>query len=214
VGDGPSFLPTGFFVAPVSLHSCYHSGITQSAFRESALADGDLIANLHAESWRHAYRGIFPDTFLDRQAAEERRHYWHARLADLAAKDSLVLLAEANGSPAGFVCVETQSEPEWGAFVDNLHVLPRYHGQGIGKRLIAAAAEWARSRGKRRIYLWAYEQNKHARGFYESQGWKAVEQVIKDIPGGGERPVLRHVLDLVREANRPVNCAQDRPASR
>jgi hypothetical protein len=38
--------------------------------------------------------------------------------------------------------------------------------------------------------------------------------VIKDIPGGGERPVVRYVLDLVREANRPVICAQDRIASR
>jgi GNAT superfamily N-acetyltransferase len=188
--------------------------MTQIAFREAAPADADLIANLHAESWRHAYRGIFPDTFLDRQAGDERRHYWHARLADLATKDSLVLLAEANGSPAGFVCVETQSEPEWGAFVDNLHVLPRHQGQGIGKRLAAAAAEWAGARGKRRMYLWAYEQNKDARGFDESQGWKAVEQVIKGIPGGGARPVVRYVLNLAPEANRPVIGAQDSQARR
>lgn len=182
--------------------------MTQIAFREAALADADLIANLHAESWRHAYRGIFPDSFLDRQAGEERRNYWHARLADLAGKDSLVLLAEANGSPAGFVCVETQTEPEWGAFVDNLHVLPRYQGLGIGKRLAAAAAEWARSRGKRRMYLWVYEQNRDARAFYEIQRWKAVERVTKDIPGGGERPVVRYVLDLAREAEQPAVCAQ------
>lgn len=188
--------------------------MTQIAFREAAPADADLIANLHAESWRHAYRGIFPDTFLDRQAGDERRHYWHARLADLATKDSLVLLAEANGSPAGFVCVETQSAPEWGAFVDNLHVLPRYQGQGIGKRLAAAAAEWARSRGQRRMYLWVYEQNRNARAFYENQGWKAVEQVTKCIPGGGERQVVRYVLNPVREASQPVTCAQDRPESR
>lgn len=188
--------------------------MTQIAFREAALADADLIADLHAESWRHAYRGIFPDIFLDRQAGQERRHYWHARLAHLAAQDSLVLLAEANGSLAGFVCVETKTEPEWGAFVDNLHVLPRYQARGIGKRLAAVAGEWARSRGKCRMYLWVYEQNKDARAFYESQGWKAAERVTRDIPGGGKRQVVRYVLDLSREAERPAACAQDRRATR
>lgn len=53
----------------------------------------------------------------------------------------------------------------------------------------------------------------NGRASYE-QGWKAAEQVIKDIPGGGERQVVRYVLDLAREAERPVVCVQRRRAAR
>jgi len=37
-------------------------------FRRAAACDADRIAQLHAESWRRAYRGMMRDEFLDGDA--------------------------------------------------------------------------------------------------------------------------------------------------
>ena len=38
----------------------------------AASRDASAIAALHAESWRSAYRGLYPDEFLDGPILEER----------------------------------------------------------------------------------------------------------------------------------------------
>lgn len=45
-------------------------------FREATSADIEGIANLHATSWRFAYRGSYSDAYLDGPVFEERRQVW------------------------------------------------------------------------------------------------------------------------------------------
>src|SRR5262245_28661660 len=51
--------------------------MSRFAVREAVVGDADGIARLHTDSWQTSYRGIRPDTVLDRidvgQRAETRR---------------------------------------------------------------------------------------------------------------------------------------------
>lgn len=148
-----------------------------------------LIAGLHAASWKVAYRGIFADAYLDGAVEAERLGHWQRRVPELVAGNGEIFLARLGQEAVGFVCVEIGPEREWGAFVDNLHMLPRLRGRRIGALLLARAAEWARAHGESQLYLWVFEANQQARRFYEREGWHAAERQIQEIPGGGERPV-------------------------
>src|SRR5689334_9774394 len=49
-------------------------------YREATRNDIETIAQLHARSWRRAYRGILRDDFLDEGLIHNRRDVWHERL--------------------------------------------------------------------------------------------------------------------------------------
>src|SRR5690349_856340 len=104
--------------------------------------DVESIARLHAQSWRNAYRGMLGDDYLDRHVEADRLEFWKARFASMPPDRRLVLKALADGKLMGFVCVLLDTEPQWGARLDNLHVSPESKGTGIGYQLFQAAREW------------------------------------------------------------------------
>jgi hypothetical protein len=109
------------------------------AIRRAAGADWRAVAGLHAASWRSAYRGIYPDAFLDEEVVEDRRNFWRKALAEMNGDRGAVFLAEL-GAPAGFACVRRDNDPS-GPLLDNLHVLPDRKGLGIGRSLLVTGAE-------------------------------------------------------------------------
>jgi GNAT superfamily N-acetyltransferase len=167
--------------------------------RSAALADSQSIASLHMASWRDTYRGILPDTYLDEPIAEERANLWQARLASPGADRRHVLLVEGEGGLVGFACVLLDQEPLWGACLDNLHVLPRLKGRGLGRLLFSSAAQWVVSKEPGwPMHLWVFESNYGARGFYEALGGEVVEHSFKETPAGTEIASLRYVwYDLI-----------------
>ncbi len=169
------------------------------AIRAATLADSQSIASLHTASWRNTYRGILPDTYLDGPIAEERANHWRARLASPGADRRQVLLVEGEGGLVGFVCVLLDQESLWGACLDNLHVLPRLKGRGLGRQLFSSAAQWVVSKEPGwPMHLWVFESNYGARGFYEALGGEVVERSFKETPAGTEIASLRYVwYDLI-----------------
>lgn len=162
----------------------------------SAAAIARVAARIHAASWKVAYRGLFPDHYLDHEIDAERRQYWRKRVPQLFAGEGEIFLATVAGCTAGFLCIEVGEEREWGAYVDNLHVLPHLRGANIGGALLARGAAWARAHGQRQLYLWVFERNHAARRFYLRQGWRVAQRRLDPIPGGGRRMVLRLVKRL------------------
>jgi hypothetical protein len=41
-------------------------------YRQAQPVDAPSIAQLHADSWRRTYRGLFSDDFLDNRADDDR----------------------------------------------------------------------------------------------------------------------------------------------
>ena len=163
-------------------------------YRQATSADAEAIASVHTENWREAYRGILPDAYLDGPIANERLDLWRSRFASPGADRHFVLLAESGGDLAGFVCVLLDEDPQWGACLDNLHVLPEWRGRGIGRELLGRAARWVMSiEPGCGIHLWVLEANLGARRFYEALGAKLVEHRRKKVAEGITVPSVRYL---------------------
>ncbi|MDH3649187.1 MAG: GNAT family N-acetyltransferase [Saprospiraceae bacterium] len=169
------------------------------SYRKAKKSDAVAIAHLHAESWRTNYRGMLSDTYLDAPVWEDRKAFWLNRMATKHTGRYLVL-AEDDKVLCGFSCVIADEDPTWGALLDNLHVLPDYQGQGIGKQFMVASANWLYSQDPdNTMYLWVFERNLPAIGFYESMGGRCVETVSKEQMDGSRAVICRYIwADLNR----------------
>ena len=84
-----------------------------------------------------------------------------------------VLIAEHDGSPAGFALFFHNystflARP--GIYLEDLYVRPPFRGAGIGKELLVRLARLARSRGCGRLEWWVLDWNEPSIGFYEKLG--------------------------------------------
>jgi len=140
-------------------------------YRLATNSDAPAIATLHAGSWQVTYRGMFPDDFLDNEAADERAQAWRQRFADPDRElTSLTVLAERDGELAGFAHSILDDDPDHGTLLDNLHVRRTEHRGGIGTRLMDETAVRLIDSGRTTLYLWVLEENAGARRFYEALG--------------------------------------------
>jgi ribosomal protein S18 acetylase RimI-like enzyme len=159
--------------------------------RRAGPSDWASIAAIHASSWRSAYRGIYPDSYLDEEAPAERRAFWCEAFGGMDPDLDAVFLAEQAGEPVGFACVRRKAEAA-GPLLDNLHVLPERKGEGIGRRLMAAAAAWlVEKEPEAALQLVVWADNVPARRFYERLGGREAEVFDAPIPGGGTEPQIR-----------------------
>lgn len=148
-------------------------------------SDARLLAELHIESWRVAYRGLLRDEYLDGPIEPERVAVWSERLR-APAPTHFGFVAEHHGQAVGFAFLFGAHDPRWGTLLDNLHVRPALRGGGIGRALIEASAqETARRHPGAPLHLFVYEGNESARAFYARMGGREVERRIKEQPGGG-----------------------------
>lgn len=156
--------------------------------------DADLLATLHADSWRHAYIGLIPDDYLRHHAHAERLATWRARMLDGAEGPLAVTILRVDGRPAGFSCLMPLAEPGYGIYLDNLHVLPAFHGMGLGKRLMhhcaaRVAAEWP---GKP-LFLYVLDGNEQARTFYRRLEGEESDRFDDPFPGTDVMVPIRRV---------------------
>lgn len=163
--------------------------------RRATPSDADAIGALHAESWRRAYRGMYTDAYLDGDVVADRLAVWRDRFA-APDPDAITIVLEEDGELIGFAHTILDSDPTWGALLDNLHVAPDLKGRGLGRVLMreTAAAVLAAAPASR-LFLWVLEQNVAAQGFYRHLGGVVVGQEESDAPGGGRIIGLRVVWD-------------------
>lgn len=156
--------------------------------------DAAAVADLHAASWRSAYRGILSDEYLNGPIAPERRAVWRERF-EHPRSGQYVAIAEDSTALGGFICLYRHHDPQWGTLLDNLHVLPEQQGKGIGRNLMGEAARWCAAESANQqdqpLYLWVIERNAPARGFYERLGGVVAGDTIWTAPDGTRVPELR-----------------------
>jgi ribosomal protein S18 acetylase RimI-like enzyme len=146
--------------------------------------DAAQVAQLHAESWRSAYRGVLSDSFLDNDVVADRLALWNERLETPLA-ERLVVVAEGDRGLEGLICVLGGDDRQWGSLIDNLHVAPRLKRSGIGTMLMREGARWLQQHHPDSgVYLWVFEANGNARRFYETLGARNAETVNNEVADG------------------------------
>lgn len=80
----------------------------------------------------------------------------------------------ANYHPDGFDMELETTDGEF--YFDVIGVDPNHQKQGIGKQLIIAGIEWAKTLGHQKVGLLVNVENHSAKSLYESFGFKKVDQ--------------------------------------
>ena len=97
--------------------------------------------------------------------------------------ESAIFIAEdEKGKLAGFIHLQTETDyfrDEKYGYISDLAVDATFEGQGIGRKLLETAEEWARTKGYRLLALYVFSGNRRARQLYEKYGFK--EEVIKYV---------------------------------
>jgi len=165
-------------------------------YRLALPTDAARIALLHSTSWQHTYQNVLSAEYLNsNKLLVDRETIWQIRLHEPMA-NQFVLLAEQEDVLQGFMCLFADEDVRWGSLLDNLHVSPSAHGQGVGTALLQLATDWlAKYATTPRLYLWVYEANHPARGFYERLGARQAEQGMKPTADGGQALTLRYCWD-------------------
>jgi ribosomal protein S18 acetylase RimI-like enzyme len=153
-------------------------GLVRAAVPE----DADAIAAVQVATWRDAYAGLMPGEILDALDVGQRAGTWRGILA--APPDGVfALVFERHGQVRGFVSAGPHRGGHARGEVFAIYVDPSCQGQGAGRRLLEAAGRRLAEAGFAEASLWVLATNRAARGFYESQGWRA---------DGAEQPWTYH----------------------
>ena len=144
------------------------------AVRDMTAADAGSAGRVHCASWRAAYRGILPDSFLD---GLDERDFVARRRADLArirpGDRRGAWVAEAAGFVRGFAVAGPARDddlPTRTGEVYAIYLEPAWFGRGIGRPLMERALAHLRSAGFDRCAVWVFAENARARRFYEAAG--------------------------------------------
>jgi len=148
--------------------------------RKAELSDARGIAEVHAASWQTAYRGFFPDDFLDNLSADKRETYWQEAI-ELGRSGLLVY--EKDGAIIGFASFgESRDEGAVEGETAELYAIyfdPVQWGKGYGAELGAEVLEALKAQRFPEVTLWVLKDNQRAIRFYEKLGFvpDGVEKV-------------------------------------
>lgn len=116
----------------------------------------------------------------------------------VANEDAVVLVAEVDGKIVGMSSGQlTVSTAEGGnsLLVEDVVVHEAWRGNGLGRQLMEALSQWARSREVSRLQLLADRHNSPALQFYATLGWQSTELIC-----------LRQRLTTITSTNEDTPC--------
>ncbi|WP_070966553.1 GNAT family N-acetyltransferase [Vibrio sonorensis] len=158
--------------------------------RVAEYSDYERIAQLHAQSWKDFYKGIYTEDYLTNDVLPDRMVVWQTRLINPAFNQH-VLLAEEGGLLMGFICGFGNHDIDKGSIIESLHVDKAYRGRGIGKRLLNEMASWMNHYfPDQGVYLEVLQENKQAHEFYDHFGGENLHEKTWQAPCGSQIPEL------------------------
>jgi ribosomal protein S18 acetylase RimI-like enzyme len=168
--------------------------------RRARETDAHGIAEVHIQTWRDAYRGQLPPSFLAGLSVANRERMWHDELKVLP-PDRRPWVAEAAGQIIGFVTAGASrgDEPQPGeGEIYAIYVLPDCWARGIGRNLLQHAERDLVDYGYSQAILWCFAANERARTFYEQMGWHQDGGTLMRPIGGAEFEEVRYRITFGR----------------
>ncbi len=160
--------------------------------RPAAPADADALGEVHAESWRVAYAGLFEETFLER-AARERRHAWSSLLLAPWLQQTTLLVGVDDEKVVGFFHGGPSEGQRGAQEVFGFYAHPNAWGTGAASELMAQGVKCLARSGDPVVVLWTLRAAHRARGFYKKTGWCLTdERRTRDFGDGLPRQLVQY----------------------
>jgi ribosomal protein S18 acetylase RimI-like enzyme len=109
--------------------------------RKARLADCPGLARVQVDSYRKAYAGLFPETYLAQFLYKEQVQDWQTWLT--ANADDLLLVVVSDTQVIGYLLARAQQDiyPGYDAEILAMHVRRSHQGTGVGRALLREAVE-------------------------------------------------------------------------
>jgi GNAT superfamily N-acetyltransferase len=143
--------------------------------RQAYKNDSAAIAKVQVESYRTAYKDIFPPAYLEHFTYQEQEQDWYELLS--SDYHEVLYVALVNEKIIAYA-LSTCNEDEDFSFESELVALPvleKQQRKGIGRALFAAVARSLQALGNNSLFLWVAAKNR-ARAFYDKLGGELVAE--------------------------------------
>jgi ribosomal protein S18 acetylase RimI-like enzyme len=152
------------------------------------------IAETQVDSYRTAYAGLFPASYLEHFKYAEQEQDWIDLLAS-GTEDILLVALSEEEHVVGYVLTRAQPDiyPGYDAEIIALHVRQPFQGRGIGKALLQKAVEHLIARDCRSVMLWTLKDNRVRRWYERLNGtllgeksYQIEDWIIREVAYGWE----------------------------
>lgn len=141
--------------------------------RPAVVSDASAIAKVHVTAWNETYRGLMPDSLLDRLNVAERAKTWADRIPTFDEFRQTVIVAEDGGEGiVGFAGCGPVRKDNLGSDgeIYMVNIVNRAKRRHLGTTLMRAMADALDAWNFRSAGLWVLEKNTPARAFYARLG--------------------------------------------
>ena len=156
------------------LESTAVGSVSDTGIRPAELSDCDQLVRMREALW--------PKTSAEEHAREVIKILEGEAVVTLPL---IILVAEAsNRILAGFLEVDLRSHADGCdpsrpvGYVEGWYVAENYRHQGIGRKLLAAAEDWARSQGCVEIASDTWVDNEVSQRVHEALGYEVVDRCV------------------------------------
>ena len=147
--------------------------VADASVRIARTSDAPAVGMVQAMVWREAYAAHLPSAVVDQFEPRGFTNAWRSSLQNPPSGDHLLLVACAGEQVVGFAAVAPSDDPDLAADGAELLVLgvhPEARHQGHGSRLLNAAVDTARGRGRVSLSAWILAEAEEVRAFLHSAG--------------------------------------------
>jgi len=159
-------------------------GIVIRPWRKSDLAS---IRRITWQSWISAYASFIPES--DLKSYFDIHYSEGAFLSMFDDPFTRVFIAETDDQIAGYARLFFNQD-ENRLYVPSLYFLPDFQGQGMGRRLLEAAEEYAAEKGLDELWIGVMVENKQALVFYRKVGF----QFVREEPFAMGKTTVSHLI--------------------
>jgi aminoglycoside 6'-N-acetyltransferase I len=152
----------------------YDCSVSDICIRLAELSDQDQLVRMHEALW--------PNSSAKEHARELTRILEGAAVTTLPL---IILVAEASDRTiAGFLEVDLRSHADGCnpsrpvGYVEGWYVAENHRHKGVGKKLLAAAEDWARSQGCIEIASDTWIDNEVSQRVHEALGYEVVDRCV------------------------------------
>ncbi len=137
------------------------SDINYRRLRKDDLA---AVREVASESWKHAYRNIFDDSYIKEWVeANYSLEIMRSILSDSDSARAFFYVAESEGRVIGFAHIGDRGN---GWELLKIYLLPEHMGSGIGTRFIQLGEHFLRTKKASKYVVFVHKDNLQAIGFY------------------------------------------------